>query len=61
VRIREKFKNEKDMSKKSLERKPAQKFIIESRQNDKTDQEIYNDMTQQYFDKKAVALIITGT
>lgn len=49
------------MSKKSLDRKAAQKFIVDSRDNGKADQEIYNELSQQYYDKKSVALIITGT
>ena len=49
------------MSKKSLDRKAAQKFIVDSRDNGKTDQEIYNELSQQYYDKKSVALLITGT
>ena len=49
------------MSKKSLDRKSAQKFIIDSRTNQKTDQEIYNELSQLYYDKKSLALIITGT
>ena len=49
------------MSKKSLDRKVVQKFIIDSRDNGKTDQEIYNELSQQYYDKKGVALLITGT
>lgn len=49
------------MGKKSLDRKAAQKFIVDSRDNGKTDQEIYNDLAQQYYDKKSLALLITGT
>ncbi|MES2381805.1 MAG: hypothetical protein V4538_12235 [Bacteroidota bacterium] len=49
------------MSKKSLDRKAAQQFIIESRDSNKTDQEIYNELVQQYYDSKAIALLITGT
>ena len=49
------------MRKKLLDRKAAQKNIIENRENGKTDQEIYNELSQQYYDKKAVALLITGT
>ncbi len=49
------------MTKKSIDRKAAQKFIIDSRDNGKTDQEIYNELSQQYFDKKSVALLIAGT
>jgi len=49
------------MSKKSLDRKKAQKFIVEQRANGKSDQEIYDELTQQYYDKKEVALFIAGT
>lgn len=49
------------MNKKSLDRKVAHKFIVDSRNNGKTDQEIYNELSQQYYDKKSVALLITGT
>lgn len=49
------------MSKKSLDRKVAQKSILERRQNGKSDQEIYNELAQQYYDKKSIALLITGT
>jgi hypothetical protein len=49
------------MSKKSLNRKDAQKYIIVSRDNGKTDQEIYNELSEQYFDKKSVAILITET
>lgn len=49
------------MSKKSLDNKVARKFIVEARENGKTDQEIYNELSQQYYDKKHIALLITGT
>lgn len=49
------------MSKKSLNRKDAQKYIIVSRDNGKTDQEIYNELSEQYYDKKSVAILITET
>lgn len=49
------------MSKKSLDRKTAKHLIIEGRDNGKTDQEIYYELTELYFDKKAIALLITGT
>jgi hypothetical protein len=49
------------MSKKSLHRKVAQKFIFDSRDNGKSDQEIYNELSQQYYDKKGITLLITGT
>ncbi len=49
------------MSKKSIDRKSARKFIIENRNEGKTDQEIYEDLSQLYYDKKSLALLITGT
>jgi hypothetical protein len=49
------------MSKKSLDRKAVQKFIVDNRGKGKTDQEIYNEMSEQYYDKKSVALLIIGT
>src|SRR5262245_21730993 len=49
------------MNKKSLDRKAAQKYIFESRNIGKSDQEIYNELSQEYYDKKAIALLITGT
>jgi hypothetical protein len=49
------------MIKKSLDRKAAQRFIVFNRDNGKTDQEIYYELTQQYYDKKSIALLITGT
>lgn len=49
------------MSKKSINRKVAQKFIVDNRDNGKTDQDIYNELSQQYYDKKSIALLITGT
>jgi hypothetical protein len=49
------------MGKKSLDRKAAKIFIVDSRDNGKTDQEIYNELSQQYYDKKSLALLITGT
>ena len=49
------------MNKKSLDRKAAQKFIIDNRDNGKSDQDIYNELSQQYFDKKSVTLLITAT
>jgi hypothetical protein len=55
------FKKMTTMSKKSLDRKVAQRTIIDCRANGKTDQEIYNELSQQYYDKKTVALLITGT
>ena len=49
------------MSKKSLDIKAAQKFIVESRDSGITDREIYNELSQRYFDKKTVALLIIAT
>lgn len=49
------------MGKKSLDRKAAQKFIVDNRNNGKSDQDIYNELSQQYYDKKTIALLITGT
>ncbi len=49
------------MSKKSLNRKVARKIISDSREMGKSDQEIYNELSQEYHDKKSVALLITGT
>jgi hypothetical protein len=49
------------MSKRSLDRKAAQIFIVDSRDKGKSDQEIYRELSQQYYDKKSVALLITGT
>lgn len=49
------------MSKKSLDRKAAKLFIVSSRDNGRTDQEIYNKLTEQYFDKKSLAILITET
>ena len=36
-------------------------LIAEGRETGKTDQEIYNELIQKYYDKKGVALLITGT
>ena len=49
------------MGKKSLENKIARKFIVDSRNNGMTDQEIYHELSQQYFDKHEIALLIAGT
>lgn len=40
------------MSKKSLDRKIAKKFIVDNRDNGKSDQEIYNELSQQYYDRE---------
>ena len=44
-----------------MDRKSIQKFIVEARDQGKADQEIYNELTPQYYDKKGVAMLITGT
>jgi hypothetical protein len=49
------------MAKKSLDYKIAKKIILERRENNISDQEIYNELTQLYFDKKGVAYLIKGT
>lgn len=49
------------MSKNSLDTKTVKKFIVDSRDTGKTDQAIYNELSQQYYDKKSLALLITGT
>jgi len=49
------------MNKISLDYKAAEKFIQESRDSGKTDQEIYNELSQQYHDKKSIALLISST
>lgn len=46
------------MTKKSLDYKVAKQFIIESRNNNISDQEIYNELVQRYFDKKGIAVLI---
>lgn len=46
------------MTKKSLDYKFAKKFIIESRIKNISDQEIYNELVQRYFDKKGIAGLI---
>ncbi len=48
------------MPKKSLTKKAATQFINDNRANGKTDQEIYAELAQQYYDKKAIALLITS-
>ncbi|HTA84555.1 MAG TPA: hypothetical protein VK783_16545 [Bacteroidia bacterium] len=49
------------MSKKSLDRKAATLFVIANRTIGKTDQEIYTLLAEQYYDKKAIILLITST
>jgi len=48
------------VSKKSLDRKATKQFIIDNRSLGKTDQEIYNLLAEQYYDKKTIALLITS-
>ena len=48
------------MSKKSLNKKEAKKIIVESRESNITNQEIYNELTQKYHDKKGLATFITS-
>jgi hypothetical protein len=49
------------MNKSSINRKEIQKFIFESRSVNKSDQEIYNELSLKYYDKKTIALLISGT
>ena len=49
------------MNKKSLDEKVATKFITESRNNGMTDQEIYNELSQQNFDKQLIASLVAFT
>lgn len=49
------------MSKKGIDRKAIQQFTIEARENGKTDQDIYNELSQEYYNKKGLTLMITGT
>ena len=49
------------MNKKSLDQKTVRKLIKEGRNNGKTDQEIYNELSQKFYDKKTIALLISGT
>jgi hypothetical protein len=49
------------MSKKQLNKSTAKHEIIQSWSEGKTNQEIYFQLTNQYYDKKAIALLITGT
>ena len=48
------------MQKKSLNKKAAAQFIIDSRENGRADQAIYTELALQYYDKKAIALLITS-
>lgn len=49
------------MGKKSINKKEVQEFITLGRLSGKTEQEIYYELSQEYFDKKSIALLITGT
>ncbi|GEP51421.1 hypothetical protein FNO01nite_20930 [Flavobacterium noncentrifugens] len=49
------------MGKKELDKKTAVKIITGGRDQGKTDQEIYAGLSESYLDKKAIALLITGT
>lgn len=44
-----------------LNKKIVRRFIKESRNNGKTDQEIYDELKIKYTDKQSIALLITGT
>ena len=46
--------------KSKLDKKAVRKFIEESRDNGKIDQEIYDELKVQYADKQSIALLITG-
>jgi hypothetical protein len=49
------------MKKKSVDRKAVQRTIMDGRASGKTDQEIYYELSQEGYDKKAIALLVTGT
>lgn len=49
------------MSKKSLDRDTAVVVITQSREAGKTDQQIHNELSQEYADKKKLAILITST
>jgi hypothetical protein len=49
------------LDKTSINRKTLIPLIDAARDSGKTDQEIYFDLTDKYYDKKGVALLITGT
>ena len=49
------------MSKTSINKKDVREFIIANRLNGKSDQEIYNDLSAKFYDKKTIALMIIGT
>lgn len=49
------------MSKKAIDKKSALNFIVTSRENGKTDQDIYRELSLRYYDKKSLALLITAT
>ena len=46
---------------KSLDRKSAKNLILDGRNAGRSDQEIYKQLTELYYDKKGIALLITGT
>ena len=48
------------MGKKALDVPAIKKAIEEGRDNGKTDQEIYNELVPLFYDKRTLALIITG-
>lgn len=48
------------MSKTSLDKKAARQFVIDSREKGLTDQEIYSELSQRYYDKKSIAFLITS-
>jgi hypothetical protein len=48
------------MARTSINKAAIQQAVREGRQNGKTDQEIYNELTETYYDKKLLALTITG-
>ena len=48
------------MKKSSLKRSQIEPIVQASRDAGKSDQEIYNELTQHYYDKKGLALMITG-
>jgi len=46
---------------KSLDKKHAKSLIIEGRNAGKSDKELYTELAEMYYDKKGIALLITGT
>ncbi len=49
------------MGKTSIDRKAILPIIDDCRDKGKSDQEIYFDLIEKYYDKKGIALLITGT